>query len=179
MSNYSTTARPYAKAAFQFAQDNNAFDVWSHSLQALAIAAEDDLAQSVFSNPKMSKAQRAEIFLEALGGKADAKVSNFVNLLATYDRLSALPEISAQFEVLKAEVESVVEGTLYSAKEVDAKQEKAIIDALSKRLNKTVKLHTEIDESLIGGVKIKVGDLVIDGSMRARLDKMASALTAA
>ena len=177
MSNNSTAARPYAKAAFEYAQANQAFEIWSEALTNLAAVAADDLAQSLFTNPKLSKEQRAEVFIDALGKQADKNLINFVALLASYDRLAALPEISQQFEILKADVESVVDGVLYTAQAVDSAQEKAIADALSKRLNKTVKLQTEVDESLIGGVKVKVGDLVIDGSIRARLDKMAGALT--
>ncbi len=176
MSNNSTIARPYAKAAFEFAQSAKAADTWSAALTNLAAIAADEQVKSLFNSPKLSREQRAEIFADALGKKADKSLLNFVNLLSSNDRLVALPEISEQFEILKAEVESALDGILYTAKAVDDKQVKAIEDALSKRLDKKVKLQSEVDEALIGGVKVKVGDFVIDGSIRARLDKMAGAL---
>lgn len=177
MSDNSTTARPYAKAAFEYALSNKAFDDWSNALTNLAAVAVDEQVQSLFNNPKLSREQRGELFTAVLGKDADKSLHNFVNLLSSNDRLAVLPEISQQFEILKAEVESALDGVLYTAQAIDGKQEKAIEDALSKRLNKTVKLETQIDESLIGGVKVKVGDFVIDGSIRARLEKMAGALT--
>ncbi len=176
MSNNSTTARPYAKAAFEYAQSNKNFDAWTDGLANLSAIALDPAAAGLFSNPKVSREQRADVFAGALGEKADAGLVNFVRLLASNDRLAALPEINEQFAILRAEVESVLEGTVICAKAIDSKQEAAIAAALSKRLDKTVKLQSEVDESLIGGVKIKVGDFVIDGSVKARLEKMAGAL---
>lgn len=176
MSDNSTAARPYAKAAFEYAQSNKNFDAWSDGLANLSAVATDPAAAALFNHPKVSREQRAEIFTEVLGKKADAGLVNFVRLLADNDRLAALPEINEQFAILRAEVESVLEGTVICAKAIDSKQEKAIAAALSLRLDKTVKLQSEVDESLIGGVKIKVGDFVMDGSVKARLELMAGAL---
>nr|NIM01929.1 ATP synthase F1 subunit delta [Acidobacteriota bacterium]NIO60396.1 ATP synthase F1 subunit delta [Acidobacteriota bacterium]NIT12070.1 ATP synthase F1 subunit delta [Acidobacteriota bacterium] len=110
-----------------------------------------------------------------LAGK-DKRGTNFIRLLIEYGRVGVLPEISGHFERLKAEVENVVDVIVRSASPISREQQDTIVKAMRQRLGRDVKLATEIDENLIGGAVITAGDVVIDGSLRARLDGLAAAL---
>ena len=103
--------------------------------------------------------------------------NNLMKLLLENGRVNVLPEIAEQFEVLKAQIENSVDVVVTSASELSAEQQKAMAEALEKRLGRSINLETEIDENLIGGAVIKAGDVVIDGSLRARLDGLATAVT--
>jgi F-type H+-transporting ATPase subunit delta len=134
-------------------------------------------------DPAFNNGQRLE-FLTGLFGAAGAKVlggkdrkgTNFLKLLLEYRRVAVLPEIAEHFETLKADAENVVEVTVTSATAISKKQQDTIGKALRERLGRNVNIETEIDENLIGGAVIKAGDVVIDGSLRARLEGLATAL---
>ena len=108
----------------------------------------------------------------------DARGTNFLKLLLEYGRVAVLPEIAEHFETFKANVENTVDVVVTSAAPISDDQQKAIVKALTARLGRDVRLQTEIDESLIGGAVIRAGDVVIDGSLRARLDGLTNALIA-
>lgn len=176
MASLTTIARPYARAAFEYARSKKAVEQWSGQLALLAALVQDDTLQPLLSNPKLTRNERAALLIKVGDKKLDESARNFISLLAANGRLDVLPEIAAQFEHLRAEQESTLEVQLISAQAVPKAEQDAIVKALEKRFGKKVELQTEKDESLIGGAVIKAGDLVIDGSVKSRLQKLATAL---
>lgn len=176
MASSTTIARPYARAAFEYAQAEKNVAKWSDRLALLAALVQHDTLRPMLTNPKLARSERAAVLIKIGDKKLDEATRNFINLLAANGRLSVLPEIAAQFEQLRAEQESTVDVQLISAQAVPKAEQEAIVKALEKRFGKKVQLQTEKDESLIGGAVIKAGDMVIDGSIKSRLQKMATAL---
>lgn len=176
MASTTTIARPYARAAFEYARSKKAVPQWSEQLALLAALVQNEKLRSALGNPKLTRSERGALLIKVGDKKLDESARNFVNLLAANNRLDVLPEIAAQFERLRAEQESTLEVQLISAQNVPKAEQEAIVKALEKRFGKKVQLQTEKDESLIGGAVIKAGDMVIDGSYRSRLEKLATAL---
>ncbi len=185
MADNNTVARPYAQAVFDVAQENNALAELSESLMAAAVLFDDGQVAAFLARPSLNNEQRLE-FLQGLFAKVvgDGSVfaggslhgTNFIKLLLEYRRVAVLPEISEHFEELKAKVENTVDAVVTSATELSESQVSVIAAALKKRLGSDVNVETEIDENLIGGAVIRAGDVVIDGSLRARLEGLAVAL---
>jgi len=183
MADNNTLARPYAQAAFELAHESGELATWSDGLAVAGELLADGQVAKFLSDPSLDNDRRLE-FLTGLFGKAKAKVlagkdkrgTNFLKLLLEYRRVAVMPEISAHFERLKANVENTVDVTVTSATAMSAGQQKEIATALKKRLGREINLETEIDESLIGGAVITAGDIVIDGSLRARLNSLTNAL---
>ena len=171
-----TTSRPYAKAVFELADADKSYEQWSNTLQFLSAVASDPLVQPLFTTPDLRSEGRGEAFLALCEGNIDDKASNFVRILAENDRLVLLPTINELYQVLSDEAQNVVDAKVSSAFEVSAEQQESIKQALSQKIGKTVKMTCEIDESLIGGVVIRAGDLVIDGSIKNRLSQLAGEL---
>jgi F-type H+-transporting ATPase subunit delta len=179
-----TVARPYAKAIFEVASEAGALGDWSGSLSIAGDLLADKGLVEYLRAPELSDEQRLE-FLAGLFDKAgagklsgkDNKGTNFLKLLLENGRIAVLPEISEHFEALKAKVENSVDAVVTSAAPLNAEQEKEIASSLRERLGREVRITTEIDETLIGGAVIRAGDVVIDGSLRARLEGLANALT--
>ena len=176
MAEPSTVARPYAEAAFRLASGANALAKWSGMIGALARVAEDKRIRAAIADPARSDAQAAGVFISILAGKLDGQAENFVRVLAENNRLELLPEIQLQFEVLKNEREGVVEAEVYSAFEMDQAQVADLVSRLEKKTGRKVRARVSVDKSLIGGVKIVIGDKVIDGSARAQLSALENAL---
>lgn len=176
MSEITTAARPYARAAFEYAREHKVVDAWSQSLALLAAVVVDSKVRSLLDNPRLSHTQRADMLIGICEGKLDTGCENLIRLLAENHRLRLLPEILVEYEIRRAELEGTVEATLISAKDVSDTQLKKIAKALETRLGKKVQLQSRIDESLIGGAIIKAGDRVIDGSIKSRLEKMSAAI---
>ena len=176
MASLTTIARPYARAAFEYARSKKAVPQWSEQLALLAALVQNEKLQPALNNPKLTRPERAALLVKVGDKKLDEAARNFISLLAANNRLDVLPEIAAQFERLRAEQESTLEVQLVSAQTVPKAEQEAIVKALEKRFGKKVELQTEKDESLIGGAVIKAGDLVIDGSVKGRLQKLATAL---
>lgn len=176
MSRFTTIARPYAAAAFEYARDNKALDAWSEQLAFLAAVAGHELMEDALDDPRQTHTQRGDLVLMIGADRLDAGVINLVKLLADNNRLRALPAIAEQFEHHRAEHEQTVEATVVSAKPLDKAQQQAIVESLQKRLNKKISLSTEVDESLIGGAVVKAGDWVMDGSMKTRLSQLSATL---
>lgn len=177
MSDFITVARPYARAAFEYAQAHKAVSAWSESLGLLAAVAKDHTVEALLDNPGLSREQRAELLIRICGDKLDQAGKNLIRLLAENGRLKALPEIAEQYEVYRAELEGTVEATLLSAQAVSREQLAKVAKALEARFGKKVNLQSEVDESLIGGAIIKAGDMVIDGSLKSRLEKLSAAIS--
>jgi len=145
---------------------------------ALAQVAENERVRTAIADPNLSDAKVAGVFISILSGKLSGEAENFVRVRARNDRLSLLPEIRQQFEVLKNEREGVIEAEVQSAFELDEAQLKDLVQRLEKKTGRKVRPHVSVDRELIGGVKIVLGDKVIDGSARAQLAALETALKA-
>lgn len=176
MAEFSTLARPYAKAAFECAVANGDLESWSEALAWLAQLVEDAQLSALLRSPAVGRAQRAELLMELGGDRLPALVRNFVQVLASNDRLLLLPVIFAQFQALKADHQRLVEVEVTSAAALDEGQQQRLAAALVRRLGREVRIQVSIDPGLIGGAIIRAGDTVIDGSLRGRLNKLAGAL---
>lgn len=177
MAELSTIARPYAQGIFATAKAGGTFQQWSDMLAVAAEAAQVDALAPLLSTALVDRTELAELFLEICGDKLDDQGKNLVRLLAANRRLGVLPQIREQFEQLRAEAEGTITATLIAAQEVDEATQDQVATALGQRLNRKVALSTETDASLIGGAVIRAGDLVIDGSARGRLERLADAMS--
>ncbi len=176
MADRATIARPYARAAFAHARESSDLAGWSNLLGAAAQGAADPGVARLIGNPHVTGAELVEL-LGGLSGKAGGEGGrNFLKTLAENRRLALLPHIAAQFEALRAEVENVMDVEIIAAREIAVPQEMALASALKKRLGREVRMHTRIDESLLGGAIVRAGDLVIDGSLKGRLERLDTAL---
>jgi F-type H+-transporting ATPase subunit delta len=178
MAEPSTVARPYAEAAFRLASAANALAKWSGMIGALAQVAEDRRVQAAIADPARSDAQAAGVFISILAGRLDGQAENFVRVLAENKRLELLPEIHLQYEVLKNEREGVIEAQVVSAFELTEAQVAELAQRLEKRTGRKVRTRVQVDKALIGGVKVVIGDKVIDGSARGQLAALENALKA-
>ena len=169
-----TLARPYAKAAFEAARDGKDFARWSEMLAAAAATVADARVVKLLSSPRVSPADLVELIAEA--SRADERGRNFLNTLAINRRLAVLPEVAAMYEELRADVENVTDVHITSAVQLDEAQRTRLAAALKKRLKREVRLHCEVDAGLIGGAVVRAGDFVIDGSLKARLERLATQL---
>jgi F-type H+-transporting ATPase subunit delta len=172
----STVARPYAEAAFRLADEAGALAKWSEMLGALALVADDARVQAAVADPSRSDAQAAGLFISILSGKLTGEAENFLRVLAQNGRLELLPEIRAQFEALKNEREGVLEAEVHSAFELGDAQMAELAQRLEKKTGRKIRAKLHIDKELIAGVRIVVGDKVIDGSARAQLGALETAL---
>jgi F-type H+-transporting ATPase subunit delta len=169
-----TTARPYAKALFALAR--NSLAATSTALQRAATVVVDPQVRGLLGNPHVTPEQLAGLVNDI--AKFDDDGRNFITLLAQNRRLGFLPEIAAVFEQMKAEVENAVDVDVVAAASLTPEQEARYAAALQKRLGRQVRLHTRVDGNLLGGAVLKAGDLVIDGSLKGRLERLATELTA-
>ena len=176
MAELTTLARPYAKAAFEHAQAHQQLASWSAMLGLAAAVSQDDTMQRVLKTPRLTSTDKATTFVEVCGDKFDAQVRNFLNIVSENNRMELLPEIADMFELYKAEQEQSVDVDVTSAFALSDEQQDKLAKVLSARLGREVRLHAAEDASLIGGVVIRAGDLVIDGSVRGKLAKLAEAL---
>ena len=191
MSSVTTLARPYAKAAFALAQDEQARDGQAHDGQApdgqtlarweqmlslaAAITADAAMAQ-VLDSPHVSDATAVKLIADTAGEALDERFRGFLFVLDDYDRLPLLPEIARLFRRLRAEAERRLQVRVVSAVPLDAEQSARMREALARRFACQIELDNEIDQGVIGGAVIYAGDEVIDGSLRGRLHKLSSSL---
>ncbi|WP_286240634.1 F0F1 ATP synthase subunit delta [Neptuniibacter halophilus] len=175
MAEVNTVARPYTKAAFEYALGKGNLDQWSATLALAAAAAEDEKVARVLGNPALTDAQKADLMI-SLCEEADEAGKNFLKLLADNKRLAILPEVSAQFAKLKAEQEKSLDIEVTTAFELQDEQQEKLAQALKTKLGREVVLTSQVDKSILGGAVVRTDDLVIDGSVRARLAKLAEAM---
>ena len=186
MADNNTVARPYAQAAFEVAQETDALAEVHASLVVARELLRDGTVAEFLARPALNDEQRLS-FLQGLfvdgegpdsvfGGKSQHG-TNFLKILLENGRVGVLPEIADHFEALKAKVENSVDATITSAAPLSEARQAEIASALKQRLGREVRIETRIDENLIGGAVIRAGDVVIDGSLRARLEGLANALT--
>ena len=176
MSEAITTARPYAQAAFEEAQKLADLKGWSEVLISLAETICHPEVRAVITSPRVAKSKVESLMDGLLGGQAKIQQRNFVRVLVDNQRLLLLPEIVAIFEALRAEAEKTVNVVVDSAFELSAAQQEKIISSLKARMGREIKLVCKVNKELLGGVVIRAGDKVIDGSARTRLGEMTNAL---
>ena len=183
MADKHTLARPYAQAIFDIAQVEGTLAVWSEALQAAGSVVTDPQIASLIDNPKVSEERLVELLQSIFAEIAEAKPladagqgANFLRLLIEFDRLAVLPEIAERFDTLKSAAEHVVDVTITTASPIDDAQKQTIVSALKARLGNEINAITATDEDLIGGAVIRAGDFVIDGSVRAQLDRLSASL---
>lgn len=176
MAELETLARPYAEAVFTLAQQRRELQSWSAMLRLLADVASDERIAELASDPRVGSERLAGLLLDIAGGNLSGDGKNFVRLLVANGRVTLLPAIAAQFERLRAEAEGVIEVEARAAFELSEAQVRQITESVKKRLGREVKLNATIDKSLIGGVVIRAGDLVIDGSVTGHLRDLAAQL---
>jgi len=178
MAEPNTIARPYAEAAFGLADGAGKLTEWSAALANLAAVAADPRVRAAAGDPNLSAEKVAGLFIGILAGKLSGEAENFVRVLAENGRLDVMDEIRDQYEVLKNEREGVVEAEVLTAFEMDQAQLADLVSRLEKSTGRKVKARVTLDKELIGGVKVVLGDKVIDGSARAQLGALEAALKA-
>jgi F-type H+-transporting ATPase subunit delta len=176
MSDQTTIARPYARAIFEQARIDNTLNSWSEMLTLVADIVKDSMMSSMLNNPLISRDRIVEMLLGIAEDRFSEEGRNLIRTLAMYDRLAALPEIARLFEECKAGSENLLEAKVISAYPVDAAQEQLLSQALERRFGHAINMTVRVDRTLIGGAIIHVGDIVIDGSLRAGLTQMADEL---
>jgi F-type H+-transporting ATPase subunit delta len=184
MTELATTARPYARAAFATAGAASQLAEWSAFLSRAAAVVRDPQALPLIGNPRVSVSELVDFLLQiATDGKPSAEQAaqqrNFLQLLADNRRLKLLPEIAAQFEVLRSEAEHIADVDVISARELTDEQAKRLQAVLERRLGLAVRLHPQVDKSLVGGAIVRFGDFVVDGSLRGRIERLGAAMSAA
>lgn len=176
MAELSTLARPYAKAVFEYAEAAGALDQWSAMLGTLKGVVLQSAFISLLNSPALTTENQAQSLIDVCGDSIDEKGQNLIRLLAENRRLSLLPFISEQYEMLKAQREKSVDVEVVAAHAINESQQQQLSEALRRRLDRTVNVTVSIDKTLIGGVLVRAGDTIIDGSIRGRLTKLAEAL---
>ena len=175
MINYSI-ARPYTKAAFAYAREHDSMPAWSEQLQLLSAFVSHEQLVQILANPALSNEAQAGLLIDMVADHITEPVKRFVRVLADNERLNELPAISELFDDLKAEAERIINVLVTSAQALDTREIQELETALKAKLAQDVAIETQVDESLIGGVLVTAGDIVIDGSVKGRLQGLANQL---
>ncbi|MDR0736038.1 MAG: F0F1 ATP synthase subunit delta [Zoogloeaceae bacterium] len=170
-----TIARPYAEAAFRVAKDAGALGAWSGRLQRLAFVARNAEMAEVIGNPNLSAGQIAQLFI-SLASDDDATLGNFIRILAENERLALLPEIAALFEANKSAEEGIKEVVIQTAFPLSEADLKALVLQLEAHFKTRLAPAVVVDAELVGGVRVVVGDQVLDASVRGKLETLSVAL---
>ena len=178
MADMTTIARPYAKAAFAVAAAEGALTAWSNALHLAAATVTDERVRQLLGDPRVTPDQLTSFVADLTTESLSAQGRNFIAILAHNGRLDCLPQIAELFDALKDEAEGVTDVTVTSAISLSAQQSETIAQAMADRLKRQVRLHCKLDPSLLGGAVLQAGDLVIDGSVRGRLERIVHELTA-
>ena len=177
MAELATVARPYAEALFRVAKQGN-LAAWSEVVSELSQLGMNTDVQAYASNPKAAAADVAATLVSMLKSPATPEVINLVTMLVQNDRVSLLPEIGAQFEVLKNADAGAADASIVSAFEISPQQAADLVASLEKKFGRKLNPTVTVDPSLIGGVRVVVGDEVLDTSVRAKLQQLHVALAA-
>jgi F-type H+-transporting ATPase subunit delta len=178
MAEISTIARPYAVAAFKLGKETKSLAKWSEMLGLVTAVASDKKMQAYIQNPKVLGSDLQAAFLKVCGNQLNESGQNLIKVLVEYGRLSILPAISAAFEELKAQHEGVLEAQIIAASKLSAAETKDLVKRLEGKFGKKVEAVVSVDAEIIGGIKIIVGDTVIDASVKNQLQNLAYTLTA-
>ena len=176
MSELSTLARPYAEAVFRMAQGENDLAGWSSRIATLAAIVSDAQVARLIADPAVPADRVASLIIEVAGAGLGERGANFVKVLAENGRLPLLPEIRTQFETLKANAEGTLDATITSAQPLTQAQVDDLVAGLKAKFNRAVNVQVAVDPELIGGAVIAIGDQVMDGSVKGRLQRMSFAL---
>ena len=178
MAERATVARPYAKAAFEYARDSNALPRWSEALAMAAQIVADPRVAGLTKSPAVTADQLVDFIAGIAGSKSDPHTQSFLRLLAENHRLLVLPEIAAHYEALRSAFENIVDVDVISAVPLNAAQAEKLKAALGTRLKRQIRMQNSVDPTLLGGAVVRAGDLVIDGSLKGRLERLTTELTA-
>lgn len=176
MAELSTLARPYAQAIFNLAQANNTLKAWSDTLALLKEVTANESMVEFINNPDVSDEQVTSLIIDICKEQLDEQGQNFIKIAAENGRLEVIPTIADSFEAMRAEEEGSIEAQVISAYAVNATQKKSIAAALKKKFGREVTITTQTDKTLLGGVIIRAGDVVIDGSVKSQLEKITHSL---
>jgi F-type H+-transporting ATPase subunit delta len=171
-----TIARPYAEAVFKLAKANNTLPVWSDMLHLTASIANDERIRALIGDPKITSKRMSELLLSICGDRLNNEGRNFVLLLVENNRVEMLPQVSELFEQLKAQHEGVLEANITSAFDMSDAQLKDLVKNLEAKFKRKIEAKVCVNPELIGGVKVEIGDEVLDASVRGKLEAMAVAL---
>jgi len=177
MAERATIARPYAKAAFAVAREQGTLDRWSRWLETARGVVESDEFQKLERSPGVSTGQLEALIADICAADLEDSGRAFLRLLTENGRLDFLPEIAARFKELEAEDRNVAEVEVVSATDLDERQKERLAAALRTRLNREVRLSCAVDPALIGGAVVRSGDMLIDGSLRGKLERLETELT--
>ncbi|MDH3637071.1 MAG: F0F1 ATP synthase subunit delta [Gammaproteobacteria bacterium] len=177
MADLDEVARPYAQAVFELARDADDYEHWSSALGLAASVAVDPSIQALIHSPKVDREQLSTLFDDITGPHVSDQARNFIKLAVRNGRVKALPSVATQFEGLRAAAQGTVDAEVLSAQDVSEAQLEKLASSLEKRLGRKVNLKVRRDETLLGGAIVRAGDLVIDGSARGHLQKLASNLS--
>lgn len=175
MADVITIARPYAKAAFDFASEHSSIEKWHSMLMFASRVSQDETIKNLMSS-EMKPSALAELFIAICKDEFDEYGVNFIKIMAENKRLSCLPEVFFLFEQFKAEKETVAHVEVVSATELTDEQLNKISAAVERRLSRKINLECRIDQSIISGFIIRTGDMVIDSSIRGRLNRLSDVL---
>jgi F-type H+-transporting ATPase subunit delta len=175
MSELTTVARPYARAAFEFATEHKCIDAWSDMLQFAARVAENSTIAELLKGKKAAQ-ELAGIFLNVCGDQLDKHGQNFIKIMAENERLSVLPRVIELYRDLEDEYKKQADVSVVSAYALTKKQKEELSKSLAKRLARKVNLNCSIDKSLISGMVITAGDLVIDSTAKGQLNRLSNTL---
>jgi len=180
MAELSTLARPYAKAAFAYAQEQQApaIETWSTTLANAGVAVQDQQFADYLSRPTLTEQQQVQAILDVLGAKDDAGFRNFLSQLAEHGRLTLLPYVSAEFEALRAVGLNETDVVIESAFPLSNEQKQVLVDRLAARFGTKINSRVEVKPELIAGVVVRAGDQVIDDSVLGKLEKLRTSLLA-
>lgn len=178
MAELTTLARPYARAAFEVAQSDNQLPQWLDALTTASAVVSHDKVKALLDSPGLTAAQKSDAIIEVLGKLSNPKFGNFLITLTENKRLSLLPFIRELFIELKSRYERISEVSVSTAYPISDELMKKLTGALVEALQHEVKISSSVDESLLGGVVIRAGDTVIDGSVKGRLAKLAETVKA-
>ena len=172
-----TIARPYAQAAFLFASEHHVLKDWSDMLGLLAAIATDPEMVRLIESPELTVTRLADLFIGIGGERLNEKCHNFIRVLSEARRLQLLPEIAALFEIQRRTAEQTISAELITAFPASEAQQATVTAALKQRLGRDIELQCTTDAALLGGAVIRAGDLVIDGSVRGKLERLGTALS--
>lgn len=176
MAQLMTIARPYAEAIFALSQESNNLAAWSEELANLATISQDDAMAAMIKNPAYTNDQIVSVFTDVMGDNLTTEGKGLLAAMASNKRLGALTDVSEVFETLKAQAEKRVRATVVSARKATVEQKKKLSAALNAKFDAEVEITYEVDASLVGGIKVIVGDWAIDGSAQAQLNKLGAAI---
>jgi F-type H+-transporting ATPase subunit delta len=177
MSELTTLARPYAKAAFEYALTKDNLAAWSEMLSFVAAVTSDATMQKLLDSPTLTKEQATAAMASVTEGQVDESVANFVKQLAANGRLNLAGEICELFEDLRAEYEKTIDVEMTSAVELSDELKATYATKLEQKLGRKVNINCQTDPAVMGGLVIRAGDMVIDASVRGKLNELADSLS--